>query len=181
MRERGQRPTFGENPGAFGGKACGQGGRMATLISRAGQSIPLRRGAGLELSLSHQSVWRASRGGRRPMVRSVSVAAQPAHDKPWKTFRIASCRTRRAWVVCASQRLPASQLATKEVPVMTEDRNARSSSPASSDSDEGQVALHVRVRPELRKRARHAASELGMPMRTLVEEALDVALRRRGF
>lgn len=32
-RERGQRPTFGENPGAFGGKACGQGWRMATLIS----------------------------------------------------------------------------------------------------------------------------------------------------
>jgi len=64
---------------------------------------------------------------------------------------------------------------------VTQDRNVRSPSHGPATSDEGQVALHVRVRPELRKRARQAASELGMPMRTLVEEALDAALRRRGF
>jgi predicted HicB family RNase H-like nuclease len=47
--------------------------------------------------------------------------------------------------------------------------------------DEGQVSLHVRVRPDLRRRARDAAAKSGIPMRTLVEEALDAYLRRRGF
>ena len=47
--------------------------------------------------------------------------------------------------------------------------------------DEGQVALHLRVRPELRTRARRAAQELGMPMRSLIEEAVDAELRRRGY
>ena len=64
---------------------------------------------------------------------------------------------------------------------MAQDRAARTPSRRPTESDEGQVALHVRVRPELRRRARHAASELGMPMRTLVEEALDSALQRRGY
>ena len=47
--------------------------------------------------------------------------------------------------------------------------------------EEGQVSLHVRVRPDLRRRAREAAAKSGTPMRTLVEEALDAYLRRRGF
>jgi predicted HicB family RNase H-like nuclease len=47
--------------------------------------------------------------------------------------------------------------------------------------DEGQVALHLRVHPELRTRARRAAQELGIPMRSLIEEAVDTDLRRRGY
>jgi predicted HicB family RNase H-like nuclease len=57
-------------------------------------------------------------------------------------------------------------------------RRARGSADA---YDEGQVSLHVRVRPDLRRRAREAAAKSGTPMRTLVEEALDAYLRRRGF
>ena len=49
------------------------------------------------------------------------------------------------------------------------------------DPDEGQVALHVRVRPDLRRRARRASVELGIPMRLLVEGALEADLKRRGF
>ena len=49
------------------------------------------------------------------------------------------------------------------------------------EPDEGQVALHVRVRPDLRRRARQASIELGIPMRLLVEAALDADLKRRGF
>lgn len=65
--------------------------------------------------------------------------------------------------------------------MVTQDRS-RQRGPAPPDPrDEGQVALHVRVRPELRTRARRAAQELRVPMRVLVEEALDFDLRRRGY
>ena len=53
--------------------------------------------------------------------------------------------------------------------------------PLPDPRDEGQVTLHLRVRRELRTRARRAAQELGMPMRSLIEEALDADLRRRGY
>lgn len=64
--------------------------------------------------------------------------------------------------------------------MVTQDRSRRRG-PPDDPLDEGQVALHVRVRPEIRTRARKASLELGMPMRLLVEEALDSALRRRGY
>ena len=49
------------------------------------------------------------------------------------------------------------------------------------DRDAGQVAINVRVRPDVRTRARRASIELGVPMRDMVEEALDAYLKRRGF
>lgn len=64
--------------------------------------------------------------------------------------------------------------------MVTQDRSRRRGPPP-DPRDEGQVALHVRVRPELRTRARRAALELRMPMRLLVEEALESDLRRRGY
>ena len=63
----------------------------------------------------------------------------------------------------------------------TRDRRGGKGRPPPDPRDEGQVALHVRVRPELRSRARRAALELRIPMRLLVEEALDSDLKRRGF
>jgi predicted transcriptional regulator len=51
----------------------------------------------------------------------------------------------------------------------------------SAARDEGTVALNVRVKPDLRRRARRAAVELRAPMRKMVEEALDAYLKRRGY
>jgi predicted HicB family RNase H-like nuclease len=47
--------------------------------------------------------------------------------------------------------------------------------------DQGQVALNVRVRPDIRARARREAIELGVSMRDMVEEALEAYLKRRGY
>jgi hypothetical protein len=65
--------------------------------------------------------------------------------------------------------------------MVTQDRSRRQGPAPPDPRDEGQVALHVRVRPELRTRARRAALELRVPMRVLVEEALESDLRRRGY
>jgi hypothetical protein len=65
--------------------------------------------------------------------------------------------------------------------MVTQDRSRQKDQAPPDPRDQGQVALHVRVRPELRTRARRAALELRVPMRLLVEEALESELRRRGY
>ena len=64
---------------------------------------------------------------------------------------------------------------------MVPQERSRRRAPPPDPRDEGQVALHVRIRPELRTRARQAALELRIPMRVLVEQALEADLRRRGY